>query len=209
VSPTERLGWWHARRIRSVAGADLVTLVLLVTLAVIIMVCGRRARGTLAPRSAVANSQILDDLELPLRLPNAPVVDPSGHRAPLLDRMKKPRAAVAFYAPWCGPCQKELPQLSKFLGPHVDIFVVVSADEDLEATRRQLANLGLGDLGFFVDETQQFTREGRVTALPTTFLVTRQGAVLARTKGYSMSELFLLKRRVAPGDENFAMPEVE
>jgi thiol-disulfide isomerase/thioredoxin len=189
------------------SGADLVTLAALVALATITVVCGRRAHDTLAPRAAVAHARLLDDLELPIRLPNVNVTDSAGHHEPLLDRMRKSKAVVAFYAPWCGPCQKELPYLSRFLGLHVDLFVVVSADEDIEATRRQLSNLGLTDLSFFVDETRELTRQGHVTALPTTFLVTRQGAVLARTRGYSLSELFLLKRRVAPGDSDFATPE--
>ncbi|HVJ89074.1 MAG TPA: TlpA disulfide reductase family protein, partial [Labilithrix sp.] len=106
--------------------------------------------------------------------------------------MKNPRAAVAFYAPWCGPCQEELPALSRMIGPSAELFVVVSADEDLEHTRRQLANIGLSHLGLFVDTTGALAREGRVTALPTSFAISKRGIVLARAKGYSFDGLYRL-----------------
>jgi hypothetical protein len=74
--------------------------------------------------------------------------------------------------------------------------LVVSGDEELEPTRRQLANLGLTEKGFYVDVNGDLTREGRVTALPTTFLVTAQGAVVQRARGFSHTWLWQLKRKL-------------
>ena len=59
-----------------------------------------------------------------------------------------------------------------------DFLVVISADEDREHTSRQLANIGLSHLGFYVDTTGALAREGRVTALPTTFVISKRGQVL-------------------------------
>jgi thiol-disulfide isomerase/thioredoxin len=194
------VGWWRERRLRRASRLDLAVLGSLLLLAVAAVAAGRRAHLDLRPRSAIEVGGFLDELELPTRLPNAPVMDAAGNSSFLLSHIKAQRAAVAFYAPWCGPCQKELPKLNEKLGKHADVLVVVSADEDLDDTRRALANLELSSLGFLVDVTGQLHKEGRVKALPTTFLLTPTGAVVARTTGFSEMELFRLSRKVAPAD---------
>jgi thiol-disulfide isomerase/thioredoxin len=110
--------------------------------------------------------------------------------------MTKSRAAVAFYAPWCGPCQQELPVLSRTLGKSAELLIVIAKDEDVEHTKRQLANIGLRDVRLYVDITGALAKEGRVTALPTTFAVSKRGAVLARTKGYSFGSMYQLAKKV-------------
>jgi thiol-disulfide isomerase/thioredoxin len=152
-------------------------------LAALAIVSGRHALLALEPRSAVEYAGVLDDLEQPTRLPNAALADAHGHAAPLYERITQRHAAIAFYAPWCGPCQKEIPSLLREVGQHAQILVVVAKNEDLAETRRMLGNLGVDE--FFVDESGALQREARVTALPTTFLATRHGAVLARVRGYS------------------------
>lgn len=194
------LSRWQAWRLRRATRSDLVAAAALVILAMLSVSIGRRARSSLAPRSAVENARVLNELELPPRLPNAPVIDASGATASLLDRMKNPRAVVAFYAPWCGPCQEELPELARVLGSSAEIFVVVSADEDREHTSRQLANIGLSHLGFYVDATGALARDGGVTALPTTFVITKRGQVLARSKGFSYGGLFRIAKKLGIRD---------
>jgi thiol-disulfide isomerase/thioredoxin len=206
MSASERIGWWQARILRRAERGDVLWLIVLAALALLVLGFGRYARLALQPRSAIENAQLLDQLDQPTRLPNAPVRDDEGRRGLLFDRMKTPHAIVAFYAPWCGPCQRELPYLVREIRPHADVLVVVSADEDVEATRRQLGNLGLADLGFFVDESRQLQHEARVTALPTTFLVSHQGAVLDRTMGYSQLELLRLRRKVDKNVADVATP---
>jgi thiol-disulfide isomerase/thioredoxin len=194
------IGRLQAWRLRRATKSDFVAAAALVILAMLSVSVGRKARTSLAPRSAVENARLLDDLELPPRLPNAPVIDATGTTAPLLDRMKNPRAAIAFYAPWCAPCQEELPELARKLGSSAEIFIVVSEEEDREHTTRQLANIGLSHLAFYVDGTGALAREGRVTALPTTFVISKRGQVLARAKGYSYGGLRRIEKKLGIED---------
>jgi thiol-disulfide isomerase/thioredoxin len=147
---------------------------------------------------------MLDELELPTRLPDVLIGTESGAGATLLSSIHETRAAAAFYAPWCGPCQKELPQLAARIANDAQLLVIVSKDESVEETRRQLTNIGLSDVPFYVDVTGRLFEAARVTALPTTLLVTRGGAVLARGTGYSQLALRRLQRRATtpagPGD---------
>lgn len=209
--PTARpsIGRWQERRLRRASPGDVAVIASLVALASAVVVAGRQASLALRPRSAVELSELLGELELPTRLPNAPLLDGSGNRVSLFDQIHGPRAAVAFYAPWCAPCQEELPKLVKGLGSHAEVLVMVSGDEDLDATRRALANLELSQLRLFVDASGQIQREGRVKGLPTTFLVTPTGAVLARAVGYSVMQLYRLTSRAVPGAEGPGAEEPE
>jgi thiol-disulfide isomerase/thioredoxin len=196
TSATRGPSAWRVARLRRVTRRDQRALFVLFVLATLTVIAGRRAATVLTPRDAIQMQDFLDDLDVPRRLPNAEVVDASGSRMHLFDAIHARKAVVTFYAPWCGPCQKELPQLVSEIGPLADIVIVVSGDEELEPTRRQLANLGLTEKGFYVDVNGDLTREGRVTALPTTFLVTAQGAVVQRARGFSHTWLWQLKRKL-------------
>ena len=187
---------WRAWTLRRATGADTGAVAMLLVLAAATVASGREAATALEPRSALQVHRMLDELELPIRLPDAPLLGESGDRDTLLARIHEPRATVAFYAPWCGPCQKELPQLVASLGDEAQLLVVVSRDESREETRRQLSNIGLAEVAFYVDESGRLFQEGRVTSLPTTFLVNRGGGVLARGAGYSQLAIQKMQRRL-------------
>jgi thiol-disulfide isomerase/thioredoxin len=179
---------------------DLVAAAIVLLLAIGTVVTGRRARLGLTPRSALQVASMLNELELPIQLPDAPLLGSSGDATTLLVRIRERRAAIAFYAPWCGPCQKELPELAAAIANEAQLIVVVSKDEGVEETRQQLANIGLGNVGFYVDATGRLFDEARVTSLPTTFLVTRSGGVLARGTGYSQLTMLRMRRKARSVD---------
>src|SRR5579872_1836959 len=170
------LGRWRARRLRVATRADVGVLALLTLLGALTVVLGRRAHMTFMPRSATRVARLLDDIDVPTRLPDAPMLEGTG-RSPLLTHLHQDRTVVAFYAPWCGPCQKDLPELAKEISKDAVILVVISADEDAEQVRGKLIDIGVPTLPLLIDATGQLHREARVEALPTTFLVNRFGAV--------------------------------
>jgi hypothetical protein len=75
--------------------------------------------------------------------------------------------------------------------------VVVGADEEAREVRRKLDNLGLKDLRYYVDTDGQVHAGGRVTALPSTFLLGRAGRVLDRVVGNSGFRLQMLMHKAA------------
>jgi thiol-disulfide isomerase/thioredoxin len=194
-------GRWAERRLKSASRADVLSLALIALVAIGAVAAGRRAHRSVEPRKAPGLAGLLDELDMPLKLPNAPLADADGNSQTLLERIHRPRAVITFYASWCGPCQKELPQLHDDVGSLADLLVVVSPDEDTAATRRALDNLNLTQLRFFVDTTGRLQKEGRVKGLPTTFLVNQTGSVLERAVGFSFMELYRLKSRLKPQGE--------
>jgi thiol-disulfide isomerase/thioredoxin len=196
--PEHSMGRWQARTLRRAKGSDVFLSLSLVVLASLTVMTGRKASTYLSPEATQSVAKALDDLELPDTLPDAALVDEHGTRQSLLGRMTKPRALVAFYAAWCGPCQEELPELDRELDQdRANLFVVIGKNDDRIDTRRKLDNLGLRDLGFLVDESDQLTRSARVTSLPTTFAITKQGRVLGRAKGFSRIGIWRMVRKVA------------
>ena len=98
-----------------------------------------------------------------------------------------------FWATWCPPCRKEIPDfvaLQREWGERGLVFVGVSMDQQGEAVVRAFAQqfginypLAMGDERI----AQAF---GGIEGLPTTFIINRQGGIVARQVGYAPRAAF-------------------
>jgi thiol-disulfide isomerase/thioredoxin len=183
--------------------------VAVLALAALALWSGNAAARHLSPEGARQTSGLLDELELPRALPNAPLVRDDGAEPRLWDLTTEPRTVLTFYAPWCAPCQEELPILVTGTQEKPGrLLVVVGADEDPAEVRRQIANLGLSEQRYHVDATRELESGGRVSALPTTFLMGRKGRVHERIVGYSGFRLHTLVWK-ATHDEAYSFDHVD
>lgn len=194
------LSWSTGLLFRRAGRKDWVAFTAMLACAVGVVLSGNMAARRVAPSEAKALGVMLDSLEMPRQFRDAPLQDEFGDIAGLYERAKTKRSIIAFYAPWCGPCQKELPDLYEVALGKLDLLVVISADEDPAATRQKLDNLGMDDLGFLVDIDGELQRDGRVTALPSTFLISDDGRILERMEGYSDTHLWRIEYRAGLRD---------
>jgi peroxiredoxin len=105
---------------------------------------------------------------------------------------------VNFWATWCEPCRKELPMLdgwnSAWRGRGARV-VAISIDTEARHARRFAEDEKL-TLTVLHDGPDGLARELDLSAIPSTFLVDRDGHVLAVVRGSSAQDLAALRRRV-------------
>jgi thiol-disulfide isomerase/thioredoxin len=90
---------------------------------------------------------------------------------------------VDFWATWCGPCRKELPHLrevsDRFRRDGLEV-VGVSLDNDMDALRKFLDDQPLPWVTLAGRSNQDLALKYGVAAIPTMFLVDKEGKIVAR-----------------------------
>jgi thiol-disulfide isomerase/thioredoxin len=112
----------------------------------------------------------------------------NGKGAPLdLSHWKGKVVLLNLWATWCGPCRKEMPELSqlqKLLGSND--FEVVAISEDLkgvEASAAFLKDSGAENLALYVDPKMTALSALQSIGMPTTLLIGRDGKEIGRLLG--------------------------
>jgi thiol-disulfide isomerase/thioredoxin len=157
---------------------------------------------------------------LPAALPgaDAPVtglslVDLDGKKVALDSLVAGGPVVLNFWATWCGPCRREMPELQKIyadLGPKGIQFCAVSLDRGMsKAALEQFLKKGGVTLPIYRDETGTLAKAFKVTAIPSTVVFAKGGAVSWQTKGYRPGDEILLRKKieaviVIPQDEGGA-----
>lgn len=98
-----------------------------------------------------------------------------------------------FWATWCGPCRMEIPhfkQLTEKYGSRGFIVVGVAMDEKgAEVVRPFVTENGIS-YRVVIGDAYTARRYGGVQALPTTFLIDRNGHLVKKYVGYRDLETF-------------------
>jgi len=128
-----------------------------------------------------------------------PLIDISGNKVDLSSYQGK-WVVVNYWATWCPPCIVEMPELQAFHDRHAaaDEAVVLGINTELIGKQqlRQFLDDYFITYPIFVSKPTQQSELGLIPGLPTTFLVTPQGKVVARQVGpvtQQMIEQFIEK----------------
>ena len=112
--------------------------------------------------------------------------DGDGHARKLADFRSKV-LLLNIWATWCVPCRKEMPALDRLqanLGGDDFEVVPVSIDRGgLETIRKFYSEIGISNLGMYVDTSGQVLRQVGALGLPTTLLIDRTGREIGRVVG--------------------------
>lgn len=96
---------------------------------------------------------------------------------------------VNFFATWCRPCRKEVPELVRFAGGHGSEvgLVTVTYNDDAEQARAFIESRG-GRWSVLADGSGVVSRQYALRAVPDTFLIDPDGIVVAAFIGGVTSE---------------------
>lgn len=111
---------------------------------------------------------------------------PSGENIDLT-QYKGKVILLNFWATWCGPCRKELPELAsleKEFGQDVFIVLAINMKEPIEKVKTFVAERRLG-LRVLLDRSGKVSKRYGVRALPANILIGRDGKVRATSSGYT------------------------
>lgn len=92
-----------------------------------------------------------------------------------------------FWATWCAPCRKEMPQLAElqeeFGGEDFEVLTLATGRNSPAGIRKFFADNGITSLPRHQDPKQAVAREMAVLGLPITVILDRDGKEIARLRG--------------------------
>ncbi len=128
----------------------------------------------------------------------ADFVDTEGHEYAYAD-MADRWLIVNYWATWCGPCIKEIPELNHLAAQHADklaVFGVNFDDPDPARMRQDIQKMGIAFPVYAVDPHTFFKVE-RPIVLPTTFIIAPDGSATRTLVGPQTEDTLLAAIGVA------------
>jgi peroxiredoxin len=129
-------------------------------------------------------------LEKPKPAPAFTLSSIKGKSVTLASFAGKP-AMINFWATWCAPCIKELPELERIYGMYKDrglSVILVNQQETAEVVRKYIEDHGY-TMTALLDEKGQTAEKYQVFGLPTTFFVDKKGMIRKTHMGELTSEI--------------------
>ena len=111
-----------------------------------------------------------------------------GKKVEVADKLKKKKLIlVNFWATWCPPCIKEIPDLlnleKRFERDIEIIFVSVDANP-IKVVPKFLKNNELENFQTYIDKKLNLTKQLKVKVMPTTLIIKKGPYELSRVEGY-------------------------
>jgi peroxiredoxin len=118
-------------------------------------------------------------LEIGVKAPDFELVTLEGKKVKLSDYRGK-KVLLNFWATWCPPCKKEMPDMEKLHEKAGDELVILAVNNDPENNVKGFAKEMGVTFPILLDNTdakKSITDKYRVQSIPTTFFVDKDGII--------------------------------
>jgi thiol-disulfide isomerase/thioredoxin len=103
-----------------------------------------------------------------------------------LQRYEGKVVIVDFWASWCAPCRRSFPWLNSMQARYEDqglVIIGVNLDESREKADKFLTEFP-ASFAIYFDSSKSLAREFGVEAMPSSFVIGREGSIIARHAGF-------------------------
>ena len=137
----------------------------------------------------VIASESLKKLDVTIPFPNLAILN-SKEKPFIFDFEKNTTSAgyvINFWATWCVPCKKELPDLGflnlKLKKHNIEVLTISIDKKKIKEQLSFLFNNGASDLNHFFDKDMKIYKALKLRGIPTTILVNKKGLVVSKHEG--------------------------
>ena len=134
-------------------------------------------------------SESLKKLDVSISFPNLAILN-SKEKPFIFDFEKNTTSAgyvINFWATWCVPCKKELPDLGflnlKLKKHNIEVLTISIDKKKIKEQLSFLFNNGASDLNHFFDKDMKIYKTLKLRGIPTTILVNKKGLVVSKHEG--------------------------
>jgi peroxiredoxin len=138
-----------------------------------------------APTTSVPEAAQASAVQAPAPAPDFALPDAQGNEIKLSD-LKGKVVLLNFWATWCAPCKIEMPWFVEFQRDYKDrgfAVVAVSLDEEGWEVVKPFAESLKLNFPVVVGDDELADKFGGIAALPTTFIINREGKIITQHTG--------------------------
>lgn len=142
-------------------------------------------RNSTEGKAIVAHMEGLKKSAIGSKVADFSLPDPKG-QAVSFNSLKGKYVLIDFWASWCGPCKASFPHLKEFYAKYKgDQFEIlgISIDQDKQAWLNELPKQDLPWLQV-LDDQSLAKKTFAIVGVPTTYLVSPQGIIIAKEIGF-------------------------
>ena len=134
-------------------------------------------------------SAYLDKINDKIKFPTLKVMDNNEKPVTLKfdQELKKKGYVINFWATWCVPCKKELPDLSllksKIKKYNIDVLTISIDKKNIRDQLEFLSKNGASNLNHFFDKEMKIFKALKLRGVPTTIIVDQNSYVISKHEG--------------------------